>query len=552
MIWHNLNLRMRILLGYGVILALAAALALFLILRIGALNSEIKQLNVSVVREAGTGAEVAAQVTTSQHDVERYLRDPQTAHYQAAYGALQRLATVVESARTNLVSPSQRERADDLAQRLATYQTTFQSLNELVKAEKPLQARLNSHLTRSLFLLNSAIAGNIRSGNTDTELAIRLVTAQTSLESARLWVARLNPDQADTYGTNATNELNQAEQALSEVLLAPDLPIASNIKNSLDEVRKTITNTNQLVQNLTQVRQQRDELLETQGDPLKQQADAIALEALSGLTSATVDLERQTGQMRQITVGALLLTILAAVVIGLQLAQTIARPVKQLVAATTRINQGDFNTRVEQRDAGEIGQLAASFNQMTTTLRQQRDEVQRQQTAMIQRNQELEQALDEVRSATAAREAMASTVRTLSVPVIAILKQVIVVPLVGEIDEQRAHLLLERLLAGVTEQRAKIAILDVTGVPFVDAELATWLLRAASATQLLGAQCVLVGISPEVAQALVASGADLARMATRADLRSAVEFALRATSSAGSRPALASQQSGNGLRKPNS
>jgi rsbT co-antagonist protein RsbR len=147
---------------------------------------------------------------------------------------------------------------------------------------------------------------------------------------------------------------------------------------------------------------------------------------------------------------------------------------------------------------------------------------------------------------------MASTVRSLSVPVIAILKQVIVVPLVGEIDEQRAHLLLERLLAGVTEQRAKIAILDVTGVPFVDAELATWLLRAASATQLLGAQCVLVGISPEVAQALVASGADLARMATRADLRSAVELALRATSSAGSRSALASPQSGNGVRKPNS
>jgi rsbT co-antagonist protein RsbR len=118
-------------------------------------------------------------------------------------------------------------------------------------------------------------------------------------------------------------------------------------------------------------------------------------------------------------------------------------------------------------------------------------------------------------------------VRNLSVPVVSILEHVVVLPLVGELDARRGNLLLERLLAGVSEQRFRIAILDVTGVPFVDAEVVDWLIRASAAAGLLGVRCVLVGISPEVAQALVASGANLDRLITRADLRSAVEYAIR-------------------------
>src|SRR5262249_35750167 len=154
------------------------------------------------------------------------------------------------------------------------------------------------------------------------------------------------------------------------------------VANTLDEVRQSITSTDQLILNLNQVRQQRDALQETQGGPLKQQADAVASEALANLTSATGELEQQTSQMRQIALGALLLTILVAVVVGIQLARTIARPLKQLVTATARINEGDFDTTVEQGDASELGQLAASFDRMTTTLRLQRDEVRQQQAAM--------------------------------------------------------------------------------------------------------------------------------------------------------------------------
>jgi anti-anti-sigma factor len=524
-----MNLRTRILLGYGLILVLAAALALFLLLRIGALNGRIKQINDSVVEEASIGTRVVNLVDTTQRAVERYLRAPQQSHYQEAYAALQELAAELKSDRNASINSTQRERMDDMSQRLVTYQNTFQSLDSLVKAQSLLQARLNSHLSRSAFLLNSAIVGNIRSGTTNLELATSLSKAQSSLESARLWVARLTPDQAGTFGSNASNELSNVQTALDGVQIDPDSSIGISIASTIHEVQQTVDSNNQLVGNLTQVQQRRDELIETQGGPLKQQADAIAQEALNSLANATSDLERQTAQMRQITLGALLATILVAILAGLRLAHTIARPVKELVAATTQIDRGDYDISVQRHDVGEIGQLATTFNQMVVTLRQQRDQVQRQQAAMFQRNQELEQALDEVRTAVAAREAMATTVRSLSVPVVTIMEQVIVVPLVGEIDKSRAHTLLERLLDGVTHQRARIAILDITGVPFVDIELANWLLRAATATQLLGAECVLVGISPEVAQVLVTSGADLSRMTTRADLRGAVDYAARAT-----------------------
>jgi anti-anti-sigma factor len=234
--------------------------------------------------------------------------------------------------------------------------------------------------------------------------------------------------------------------------------------------------------------------------------------------------------MRRVAGWALVFAVLLVTAVGLQLAATISRPVQELAAATTRLNQGDYSVIVSERVGGEIGQLAAAFNSMAATLNQQRAEVRCQQEAMARRNHELEQALAEVRAATEAREALATTVRNLSVPVVSILEHVVVLPLVGELDARRGRLLLERLLAGVSEQRARIAILDVTGVPFVDAEVIDWLIRASAAASLLGAQCVLVGISPEVAQALVASGANLDRLVARADLRSAVEYAMGATS----------------------
>jgi rsbT co-antagonist protein RsbR len=116
----------------------------------------------------------------------------------------------------------------------------------------------------------------------------------------------------------------------------------------------------------------------------------------------------------------------------------------------------------------------------------------------------------------------------LSTPLIPITQAVVVMPLIGSIDSRRAQQVLDTLLHGITERHARIAILDITGVPVVDTHVAGALIRAAQAAQLLGAQVVLTGIRPEVAQTLVGMGTELHGIITRGDLQSGIAFATQA------------------------
>jgi anti-anti-sigma factor len=196
--------------------------------------------------------------------------------------------------------------------------------------------------------------------------------------------------------------------------------------------------------------------------------------------------------------------------------------VHSLTLAARAVTSGNFDTTVRVAARDELGLLAEAFNHMIATLGQQRAEISSHQTTLALRNTELEQVLEEVRVAVTARDALSGMVRQMSVPVVPILEQVIVLPLVGELDHERVQTFFRQLLKGIEDHRARIVIIDITGVPFVDAEVVGWILQATQAARLLGATCMLVGIRPEVAQAIVASGRQLSELHTRADLRSAV------------------------------
>lgn len=116
----------------------------------------------------------------------------------------------------------------------------------------------------------------------------------------------------------------------------------------------------------------------------------------------------------------------------------------------------------------------------------------------------------------------------LSTPLLRISAGALVLPLVGSIDSHRAGKVVETLLRAVEEQRAELVILDITGVPVVDTQVANVLLQAARAVRLLGARMVLTGIRPDVAQTVVALGVDLGDIVTRSDLQEGIKFALRA------------------------
>uniref|UniRef100_UPI002ACE3C51 STAS domain-containing protein n=1 Tax=Chloroflexus sp. TaxID=1904827 RepID=UPI002ACE3C51 len=123
-------------------------------------------------------------------------------------------------------------------------------------------------------------------------------------------------------------------------------------------------------------------------------------------------------------------------------------------------------------------------------------------------------------------QAQQAVLRELSTPLLPIADGVVVMPLIGAIDTARAQQILEALLAGVSRYRAKFAIIDITGVKVVDTQVAGALIRAAQAVGLLGAQVVLTGISPEIAQTLVHIGVTMQGLVTRATLQEGVAYAL--------------------------
>jgi rsbT co-antagonist protein RsbR len=120
----------------------------------------------------------------------------------------------------------------------------------------------------------------------------------------------------------------------------------------------------------------------------------------------------------------------------------------------------------------------------------------------------------------------AAALVALSTPLIPISKDVVVMPLIGAIDEARARQIMETLLSGISQSQASTAILDITGVATVDSGVAHALLQAARAARMLGAQVVLTGIRPDVAQTLVRMGTDLEGIVTRGTLQSGIAFAL--------------------------
>jgi rsbT co-antagonist protein RsbR len=171
-------------------------------------------------------------------------------------------------------------------------------------------------------------------------------------------------------------------------------------------------------------------------------------------------------------------------------------------------------------------------------------ELRHSQEQIEARNQELQAALDELQDTSQVQGRLLDTIRTLSAPAVPIMQGIIVMPLSGQIDSERARRILGNLLGSIGDNDAKIAILDITGVPVVDTAVAQYLIQAARAASLMGCRPLLVGIRPEIAQVIVELGIDMSGLVTFSDLQSGVEYALRTlgivlthTTAAGSRVA---------------
>jgi predicted ATPase/GAF domain-containing protein len=211
------------------------------------------------------------------------------------------------------------------------------------------------------------------------------------------------------------------------------------------------------------------------------------------------------------------------------------RHVQSVTDKLRRSNQDLSLTNDQLRETSE--QLKASYSQLATANEQLKtltSELQQSNESLLGANQRLQVELEERARTEAARAQLQEEIirektarlAELSSPLIPISNDIMVMPLIGTMDSQRANQVLETMLTGIETSRAKVVIIDITGMRNVDTSVASTLLKTGAAVRLLGAQAILTGIRAEVAQTLIGLGVDLGSITTRATLQSGIAYAV--------------------------
>ena len=118
-------------------------------------------------------------------------------------------------------------------------------------------------------------------------------------------------------------------------------------------------------------------------------------------------------------------------------------------------------------------------------------------------------------------------IRELSTPVLPVRERLLILPIIGVLDAERARQLTEQLLGGIRKHRARVVVIDITGAPDVDETVANHLVQTVDASRLMGASVIITGMSPKIAQTLVTIGVDLSKIDTMGDLQGGLEEAER-------------------------
>jgi anti-anti-sigma factor len=218
--------------------------------------------------------------------------------------------------------------------------------------------------------------------------------------------------------------------------------------------------------------------------------------------------------------------VLIAIVILVVIRTQVIRPVNQLATIVHMFQSGDRSQRIHSGRSDEIGVLSRAFDAMADEVGQLIADMESHSADLEQQRVALSNALEELQTSIEERSTLTETIREISTPVIKIHNKVVMVPLIGSIDSERAQQIQFSILKGIEHYRARKVIIDLTGVPVVDTQVAATLLDTTQAAQLLGVEVIIVGISPEVSQSMVHLGVDLSRITTLADLQSGVFYAL--------------------------
>lgn len=337
-------------------------------------------------------------------------------------------------------------------------------------------------------------------------------------------------------------EIKQAQGSLAilQQLLAPDDEFDRDIQDErmqlLERRTQLLGELSLVVHDLPQAAAQASEsssslgkldALEAIAKELEQDSDVVIDRAIGNATAAAAigmdSIETSVIAVLIVLIGALLITIVLV-------RRTVAQPIVRLAHAVSTLASGGLSASVAVTNRDELGVLQRSFNQTSQALRLADERVAEQQRLLErrveERTAELRHTLGELQAASQAEAELRIAIRDLSMPIVPILDGIVVMPLIGLIDTDRAQSIITALLHGIEQHGARTVFLDVTGVPLIDSQIAQVLIQAAQAARLLGAETVLVGLRPELAQTIVGLGVSLTGLKTRADLQSGMRAAL--------------------------
>jgi len=181
---------------------------------------------------------------------------------------------------------------------------------------------------------------------------------------------------------------------------------------------------------------------------------------------------------------------------------------------------GDMDARIQSDIEDDFSGIEAAIdlliNDLTEELRQ-REKMQK----------ELENKLSKIQEQQKTILQQQEDLLELSSPVSKVWDNILILPVIGTLDSQRTQVMMENLLQKIVDTGCTISILDITGVPTVDTQVANHLFKTVTAARLLGAECIISGISPAIAQTIVHLGIDLSSIRTKATLQDAMIFAMK-------------------------
>lgn len=194
-----------------------------------------------------------------------------------------------------------------------------------------------------------------------------------------------------------------------------------------------------------------------------------------------------------------------------KVAESILERVADILIVVANVGSGDYDTRLRTDLPADhpLSILYEGINTMVSSL-----ESAQKRSAAYQK--ELEEKLATI-------EVQRAAIKELSTPIIEVWEGILCLPVVGVLDSTRSAEMTEALLVSIVEKKAQCAIIDITGIQVMDTGTADHFLRMARAVRLLGANCVLTGINPGIAQTIVHMGVDLSGVVTHRSLRNALQ-----------------------------